>query len=673
MRIWPTAVRFGTLASVRVVKPILLIFALISQAIAHPWSDDVMYFVMTDRFLDGDAANNNPAGCDPALYDPHQKDISRYMGGDLRGLEKTIASGYFNDLGVTALWLTPVVKNVWRSGYDLGGWKTGYHGYWAQDWLDIDPHLTSRVSLTGKPYSDDAEGRMEHYRDFVKLAHSKGIKVIQDVVLNHAGPVFYYDANGNGSFDVNNKDEWVQPFQRDGFHANAKWADIPKWNAERTQPDGPRELLGTHIATKGTLSQLASYGRKGFSDNSLSKTDGEEIMCDFFSLRDFWTAPGGAHFDALVDEFVEIYRFYLTTVGVDGLRIDTVKHVHQGFWDAFTARLRAKLGPAAAEKLLFGEIYDANPAVLGRYTWRSDWPAHKEPELDSVLDFNFCFSAREYLRQPGNHYGSPADLEKSLVIRTAINPEIGRPFYNPNPGPDGLNSQQKIVTFIENHDGLNRFRVKGITARRNRLAQGLVMTLPGIPCLYYGTEFALLDESGQINQDGETGRMMFFARHNGLTIDEVKKSRSFSEIKALAVLRERLSVLRTGNLIPLWVDNDSGHEDDGVFAFARATDDGASFVVVVVNASDEPRVTGVGTQAIHLPPSLIVAGKILRPALTTGIGKLPENLSLSATDALRLPAPPSSLVVYEATQEATPRTDEQQNHPDLKKDPNLHR
>ena len=122
---------------------------------------------------------------------PIRRTSSRYLGGDLRGVEKAVQAGYFNDLGVTALWLTPVVKNVWRSGFDLGGWKTGYHGYWAQDWLDIDPHLTSRVSLTGEAYSDDADGRMAHYRDFVKLAHSKGIKVIQDVVLNHAGPVFY--------------------------------------------------------------------------------------------------------------------------------------------------------------------------------------------------------------------------------------------------------------------------------------------------------------------------------------------------------------------------------------------------------------------------------------------------------------------------------------------------
>ncbi len=61
---------------------------------------------------------------------------------------------------MTALWITPPVKNVWRSGYDLGGWKTGYHGYWTQDFLDIDPHLTSAVSMKGEKYPDDAEGRL---------------------------------------------------------------------------------------------------------------------------------------------------------------------------------------------------------------------------------------------------------------------------------------------------------------------------------------------------------------------------------------------------------------------------------------------------------------------------------------------------------------------------------
>ncbi|MEO8613849.1 MAG: alpha-amylase family glycosyl hydrolase [Luteolibacter sp.] len=617
-----------------------------AAADARPWSDDVMYFMMTDRFCDGDSANNIPAGSDPTLYDPQQKDLSRYQGGDLRGVEKALQANYFNDLGVTALWLTPVVKNVWRSGYDLGGWKSGYHGYWTQDWLDIDPHLTSRTSLAGEPYSDNAEGRMKHYQDLVKLAHSKGIKVIQDVVLNHAGPVFYYDDNNDGVFNVEKKEEWVQPYEKEGFHANAKWADIPKWNAERTQPDGPREMLGAKIATKGTLSQIESYGRKGFSSDSLGKTDGEEVTCDFFSLRDIWTDPKGEYFDALVNEFVEIYQFYLTTVGVDGLRIDTVKHVHHEFWDAFTGRLRKRLGSAAADKLLFGEIYDGNPATLGRYTWRSDWPKSTAQDLDSVLDFDFCFSAREYLRQPGTQFGSPAALEKSMTSRTASDSQ-GRPFYNPHPGADGLNAQQKIITFIENHDGLNRFRVAGVTECRNRLAQGLLMTLPGIPCLYYGTEFSLLDEGGKIGEDGETGRMMFFPSKGGPIMAEVEKSQAFSDISKLAALREKLPVLRTGKWIPLWVDSGSSDQDDGVFAFARASEDGESFAVVVVNASDAERTTSAGGNQIQLPASIKAAGKILRPVLTIGQEKSPIVADIDAAGPLRLPVPPSSLVIYQ--------------------------
>ena len=618
-----------------------------ATAAARPWTDDVIYFAMTDRFCDGDPANNVPAGSDPALYDARQQDIARYHGGDLRGLENALNAGYFNDLGVTALWITPVVRNVWRSGYDLGGWKSGYHGYWAQDLLDIDPHLTSRKSLAGSPYPDSAEGRVRHYRDFVRLARAKGIKVIQDVVLNHMGPVFYYDADGDDTFDVAAKDEWVQPFKAAGFHENAKWAEVPKWNVLRAQPDGPRELLGAKIATSGILSQLEAYGRKGFSPDSLGKSDGEEVTCDFFSLRDLWTDPQGASFDALVDEFVEIYHFYLTTVGVDGLRIDTVKHVHARFWDVFTERLRERLGPAAAEKILFGEIYDGNPARLGQYTWRTDWAEKPQPALDSVLDFNFCFSARQYLRHAGDAYGSPAELEKSLAIRTAADGD-DKPFYNPNPGPDGLNAQQKIITFIENHDGLNRFRVKGVSERRNRLAQGLLMTLPGIPCLYYGTEFALPDEDGKIGEDGETGRLMFFRQRGGPGMSEVKSSAAFREISNLASLRATLPVLRTGSVVPLWVDNDASEEDDGVFAFARASEDGASFAVIVLNASDSNRVTASGEDWLQLPANLRTEGKVLRPVLTIGQDKAASKKTFDAAGPMRLPVPASSLVVYEA-------------------------
>jgi glycosidase len=622
-----------------------------AAAEARPWSDDVIYFAMTDRFFDGDPANNVPPGSDPALHDPTQRDIARYHGGDLRGMETALQAGYFNKLGISALWLTPVVRNVWRSGYDLGGWKTGYHGYWTQDWLDIDPHLTSRQSLQGTPYPDTPDGRMAHYRDFVKLAHSKGIKVIQDVVMNHAGPVFYYDSNGDGSFNVQEKSEWIQAFKRDGYHANAQWADIPKWNAHRVQPDGPREVLGVKIPTRGILSELTSYGRKGFSDDSLGKSDGEEIQCDFFSLRDLWTAPESQHFDALVDEFVEIYHFYLHHIGVDGLRIDTVKHVHHEFWDAFTERLRRKLGAEAADKILFGEIYDGDPVRLGQYTWRSDWPENSQPSLDSVLDFNFCFNARDYLRHPGENFGSPAAMETSMQLREAKD-SAGRPYYNPAAGPDGLNSQQKIITFLENHDGLNRFRVAGVTEVRNRLAQGLLLTLPGIPCLYYGTEMALLDPTGQPGQDSESGRMMFFRTQGGPSMQQVKASASFREISELVALRARLPVLRTGTWIPLWSDSAAGSEDDGVFAFCRASADGESFVLVAMNASTQERVTAAAGHRLELPSSLKTAGKTLRPALVIGAARSQDFKEFPATGPLTIPLPASSLVIFEAVPQA---------------------
>ena len=555
------------------------------SADARPWTDDVLYFVMTDRFHDGDPANNTPAGSDPLLYDPLQRNIGMYQGGDLRGLEQAIESGYFHELGVTALWITPPVRNVWRSGYDAGGWKTGCHGYWTQDFLDIDPHLTSAVSTKGEKYPDNAEGRMRHYRDFVALAHPKGLKVVQDVVLNHAGPVFFYDVDGDGVFDDQSKEEWVQPFNRDGFYANAVWANSPKWNLMKAQPDGPRELLGRTIATKGVLAELSSYGRKGFSPGSLGKSDGEEIECDFFSLRDLWTAPGSGHFDRLVNEFVEIYAFYLLDVGVDGLRVDTVKHVHHEFWDAFTERLRKRLGAKAKDKLLFGEVYDGDPKKLGSYTWRSDAPKRTEPCLDSVLDFQTCFAARDYLRREGGGYGSAAKLERAM--KAFGGSEDGRPYYNPNPGPDGKNAREKSVTFIENHDGLNRFRVAGVTSERNDLAQALVMTLPGIPCIYYGAEIALEDVKGKVGQDTESGRLTLFPREDVPGLASVKEKRSFQVIARAAALRRVLPALRDGAFKPLWVDSPESSEDDGVLAFCREWE--GEKVMVVFNAADSQR------------------------------------------------------------------------------------
>lgn len=622
-------------------------------ALGRPWSDDVIYFALTDRFYDGDPANNVPAGSDPALYDRSQKNLGYYHGGDLRGLEKALASGYFRALGVTALWITPPVRNAWRSGYDLGGWKSGYHGYWAQDFLDIDPHLTSRLSLRGEPYADSAEGRMQHYRDFVKLAHEQGIKVIQDVVINHVGPLFYYDTNGNQTFDVDHEDEWVRPFLQEGYYDTARWAEIKKWNLQRAAPLGPVTLLGRSIATTGALADISMYSRKGFNGDSLGANDGQELLCDFFSLRDLWTGnPGSVAFERLTDEFAEIYAFYMDTVGVDGLRVDTVKHVHHEFWDVFTQKLRKKLGAKAKDKIIFGEVFDGDPARLGKYTYRADWPQHREPSLDSVLNFRFCFTAREYLRQQGDSYGTAHQLEVAQREMRAEGGQ-GRPWYNLTAGADGLNAAEKSITFIENHDGINRFRVKGVTEQRHMLAQALVLLSGGIPCLYYGAEIAMQDEVGECGQDSETGRMTLFPAADLQAVQRAKNSAPFRDMAAMIQFRSRHPVLRRGLTQSLWSDSAEDSEDDGIFAmvrYFRKQDkvDQSSVMIVVLNAATKDAKTVAGEHVAHLRAGnefLAAPGAIFRGRVLYGRGTVPD-VTVGAQGEAMFACPPAAVVVY---------------------------
>ena len=631
-----------------------LAFPLRAGDLARPWNHDVIYFALIDRFFDGDPANDVPPESDPSLYDASQKDIGKYHGGDLRGIEIALQKGYFRDLGVTALWLSPPVKNVWNSSYDLGGPKTGYHGYWAQDFLDIDPHWTSRRSLDGsRDYPDSRDGRMQHYQDFVTLAHGQGMKVIQDVVCNHAGPVFFYDANGNGTFDAAERDEWIQPYKADGLYENAQWADHPAWNQTRTEPGGPQTIFGRAVKTTGALAQLEAYGRKGFSNDSLGKSDGTELQCDFFALRDFRTAPGSPVFERIVDEFVEIYAFYLETIGIDGLRIDTVKHVDHEFWDAFTERLRKRLGPERAGRLLlFGEVYDGNPAHVGAYTYRTDFPTRPEPCLDSLLNFTFCFAAREYLRSTAGQRGDPHPLERALQALSGRNGD--RENFNPTPGPDGLSARQKMVNFVENHDGLNRFRVAGIGERQNLLAQALTLTVPGIPCLYYGTETALEDARGKPGRDSETGRLTLIPPGTPNPFERLRTSSTFRTIAALNTLRRQLPALTEGEISPIWTDSQSDTSDDGLFAFARYVRDSTSeTVIVVINASTHPSTTRAKEQRMKIvSPSgkpLLREGDRLEPMPIEGFDtpKPPTKIEWpNGLPEVELVIPPQTIAIF---------------------------
>jgi alpha-amylase len=542
--------------------------------IDRPWEEDVIYFMMTDRFHDGDPENNEPAGVMEGIYDPKQENIDLYHGGDFRGIEKALLDGYFNDLGVTAIWITPPLKNAWYTRYDLGGApKTGYHGYWTQDFLDIDPHLTSARRLDGTPYPEGREGRLQHYRDLVALARTKGIKIIQDVVCNHAGPVFFYDLNGNDRAD--GRGEWMPPYRNQGsYHEAIEWGNDPSANQARVSgPMGRDTLFGRSLKTTGLLTRPETYLARGFNDDSLGKSDGEEKLCDFFTLRAIDTQPGADHFKELVDEFVEIYGFYVEEIGVAGFRIDTVKHVHKEFWDAFIDQLFERLGDDADKFFICGEVYNNSLQDISYYGKQSDDGSRA---YDGLLNFQFTHAIRNYLRHEGHpHAGSLADF-----------------FNRVNDELTSSRLRQLSVNFIGNHDGINRFQVSEVAEDHNQLALAIMLTSEGIPCLYYGSELALHDPNARPGQDSETGRLTLFDNRSRRTFANRRSNDTFEEVAALIRLRAQHPALVTGktSVLDLSFNEDAGH-DDGIIAFTRGetiSADKDSICLVIANAGDKP-------------------------------------------------------------------------------------
>lgn len=162
---------------------ILSPLALADECKNVPWDEGIIYMVMTDRFFDGDPTNNNPENIEGSFDKDH---LEAYHGGDIRGIIEKIP--YLKDLGITTLWITPIVKNIDTNMMaDKGGKQYGYHGYWASDFTKIDPHL----------------GTEEDLKNLIDLLHENGIKLMVDVVINHSG----YGTKNIGDFAGMHREE----------------------------------------------------------------------------------------------------------------------------------------------------------------------------------------------------------------------------------------------------------------------------------------------------------------------------------------------------------------------------------------------------------------------------------------------------------------------------------
>jgi len=386
------------------------------------WRDQVIYFLMTDRFADGDPRNNDQGAGE---YDPRQS--GRYSGGDLRGVQQRIP--YIQGLGATAVWITPPVANQWR---DPWAQYSGYHGYWAENFMRVDKHL----------------GTLADYKQLSHALHSAGMYLVQDIVVNHTGNFFRYGSGRSAqdptkAFAINTgalpRSAPTQvPFSlNDPRRAADRRAGIYHWTPDINDYTNPQQELNWQMSGLDDLN----------SENPVVRR----------ALR-------------------RSFGHWVKEVGVDAFRVDTAFYVPADYFaDFIHSKDRAAPGMAEVARrtgrnnfLVFGEGFgidkpfdDTQARKIERYMTS----ASGQPLLTGMLNFPLYGALGDAFARGR----PPAELGHRITAAMQLH---ARPHWMPS--------------FIDNHD-VDRFLAGGSVAG---LKQALLamFTLPGIPVVYFGTE-----------------------------------------------------------------------------------------------------------------------------------------------------------------------------------------
>ena len=450
----------------------LAALALLAAATAQPDyrtrlpEDEVIYFVMPDRFANGDPSNDKGGITGDRLktgYDPTSTGF--YHGGDLKGLTNRL--DYIQGLGATAVWLTPIFKNKAVQG-PPGQESAAYHGYWITDFTQVDPHL----------------GTNADFKALVDAAHARGMKVYMDIVVNHTADVIQF-AECKSGIDCPYRSVADYPYQRrggvdgkpinpgftgDGDGSAANFAKLKDPNYAYTVQVPPAER---DIKRPAWLNDPIYYHNRGNSEfRGESSTLG-----DFVGLDDVFTEN-----PRVVQGMIDIFSDWVDKYRVDGFRIDTAQHVNPEFWQKFVPAILARAKQDGIPHFhMFGEVAtsDMDPAHTAANT--------RVDKLPSVLDFSF---ARAVVDVVANN--APTD-ELAKLFRAD-------PLYE-----GGAKAALELPTFIGNHDaGRFGFFLRHSTPnaspdeqlRRDMLAHAMLLTLRGVPTIYYGDEQGFAGKGG---------------------------------------------------------------------------------------------------------------------------------------------------------------------------------
>lgn len=482
------------------------------------FQDEVFYFVLPDRFYNGDSSNDLGASIDDkkrALsrggFDKSHK--GKYHGGDLVGLTQKLP--YLDDMGVSAIWLTPVLRNrAMQAG------TSGYHGYWILDFTEIDPHLGSNAEL----------------KQFIDQAHKRNIKVFFDIITNHTADVIKYE----------------ECHGKDGLGWLVKGSDCPfKSQQQVAQGDKYTPLIPAgdeHIKSPAWLNNINFYHNQGDSF-----WEGESaIRGDFAGLDDINTND-----EKVVQGMLDIYKQLVDEFKPDGFRIDTVKHVNMGFWQQFSPQLINYAKTQGIENFfMFGEVYSFEPEFLSRYM--------QQGKISSILDFAFQQA-----------------LQKTLVEQTGTN-VLAALFAQDHFYKTASNDANQLVNFTGNHDmGRFGYALKtsqfhyssAEQIQRSLLANAMLYFARGVPVIYYGDEQGFVGDGGDqaARQDMMPSEVASYNDDDLLATDKTTADDNFDRqhlfyqhFSKYSALYQQFPALRYGQQKTVYAQ-----DKPGIFAFTR--------------------------------------------------------------------------------------------------------
>lgn len=355
------------------------------------WEGANVYFLLTDRFNNGDTTNDNTFN-----RNKETGKLRGFEGGDIRGVIQKLDEGYFEKLGINAIWLTPIVEQI-HDGVDEGtGLSYGFHGYWTRDWTALDPSFGTKKDLA----------------ELVQKAHAKGIRILLDAVINHTGPVTEEDSVYPS--------DWVRTSPKCTYKSYDTFINC---TLVENLPDLKTES-NANVALPPFL--IEKWKKEGRYEMEVASLDA------FFKKTGYPRAPKYYIMKWLAD--------YITNYGIDGYRVDTAKHTTEDVWadfkkvcDAAFTDFKKKNPKKVLDNNLFfmvGEVYGYNIGGKKLYDFGDKKVNYYENGFTALINFDFRNEAKMNYEELFSKYSNLLnnDLKGNTVMNYVSSHDDSYPY-----------------------------------------------------------------------------------------------------------------------------------------------------------------------------------------------------------------------------------------------------